>query len=130
MSSPPRRPNRALDLAPILASAACLVHCLLMPLLLALLPAASRLFALPEDFHLFAFVFAVPASAVAMGAGYRHHGLAHPALFGGLGLVLLAAGMLAHERLLLETGLTVGGSLILATAHVLNWRLRLAAACR
>ncbi len=129
----PRRPRTSwLDLVSIAASSACLVHCLGLPLLFAAVPAASSLLALPEWLHAVALATAIPASAIAMTGGYRHHGLAHPAQLGGIGMILLTGGVLAGERWLLETGLSVAGSLVLAMAHVMNWRLRRApqAGCR
>jgi len=112
------------DGAAMAASAACLIHCLMLPLLFAALPAASRLFNLPEAFHLWAFLFAVPASALAMISGYRHHGAVPPALAGAIGLLLIGAGALAGFELPVETGVTVMGSLLLGAGHIANWRLR------
>lgn len=116
--------SRWLDVAAIGASAVCLLHCLALPLLFAALPAASRLLSLPEGFHLAAFLFAIPASATAMVAGYRHHGRWWPACLGAAGLMLIGIGALAGLRLLVETGVTVAGSLLLAAGHLDNWRLR------
>lgn len=113
-----------LDAAAIGASAACLVHCLALPLLFAALPAASYLLQLPESFHLGAFLFAIPASALAMSAGYRRHGAMLPGGFGAVGLILIGAGALGGFELMLETGVTVVGSVLLAVGHVGNWRLR------
>lgn len=121
------RSSSWLDMFAIGASAVCLAHCLMLPLLFALLPAASRLFAVPEALHIWAFALAIPASALAMRAGYRHHGIAHPALLGLLGLILLGVGALGGLRLLMETGFTVMGSVLLAIGHLSNWRLRGAA---
>lgn len=122
--SRPKPSAALLDGAAIAVSFACLVHCLLLPLLFALLPAASQAFGLPEFFHLAAFLFAVPASGLAMTAGYRLHGALLPALMGAIGLVLIGLGALGGFELMLETGVTVAGSLLLAVGHVRNWRLR------
>lgn len=113
-----------LDGLAIGASAACLVHCLLLPILIAVLPAASEYLGVPESFHTATFLFAVPASALAMRTGYRHHGIVLPAALALVGLVLLGVGALAGFRLFLETGVSVVGSLILAIGHLENWRLR------
>jgi hypothetical protein len=113
-----------LDAVAIGASLACLVHCLVLPLLLALLPALTRVVAVPESFHLGAFLFAIPASAWAMHTGYRHHGALFPALFGAIGLLLLGGGALGGFDLAIETGVTVLGSLVLASAHWVNWSLQ------
>lgn len=113
-----------LDVVAIGASVACLVHCLVLPLLLALLPALARVIAVPELFHLAAFLFATPASAWAMRVGYRYHGALLPALFGAIGLLLLGGGALGGFDLAVETGVTVLGSLLLGSAHWVNWSLQ------
>jgi hypothetical protein len=113
-----------LDAVAIGASLACLVHCLVLPLLLALVPALARAIAVPESFHRAALLFAIPASAWAMRAGYRHHSTALPALFGAIGLLLLVGGALGGFDLAIETGVTVIGSLMLASAHWVNWSLQ------
>jgi hypothetical protein len=118
------RPVLWLDAVAIGASFACLVHCLLLPLLFAALPALTRVVAVPESFHIAAFLFAIPASAWAMRAGHRHHGALLPAVFGAIGLLLLGGGALGGFDLAVETGVTVLGSLLLASAHWVNWSLR------
>jgi hypothetical protein len=110
------------------ASALCLVHCLALPLIFAVAPAATRLLGMPAWFHVAAFAVAVPASALAMLRGYRLHGVLLPVIFATLGLFLLGLGALAGFRLFLETGVTVAGSLILAAGHLRNWRLQRRAA--
>lgn len=105
-------------------SALCLVHCLGLPLVIVIIPALASALDLPETIHVGLFLMAVPASAYALAAGYRHHGMILPALFGTLGLISLGTGALIAESELQETGLTVAGSLLLAGAHLRNWRLR------
>ena len=120
-------PKPAFDGLAIGISAACLVHCLGLPLLFAVLPALSAAFDIPEAFHVAMFASAVPVSAIALNSGFRHHGALLPVLFGAIGLALLGAGALAGQPELIETGLTVAGGLALAGAHWQNWRLRRAA---
>lgn len=131
MSRPAEAPTRSqskwMDMFAVSASAVCLAHCLLLPLLLALLPATSRFLDVPEGVHVGAFMLAIPASAYAMRTGYRHHGIVQPLLLGALGLILLGVGALGGLRLLVETGFTVTGSVLLAVGHLSNWRLRNAA---
>jgi hypothetical protein len=95
MTSPTRRktPRPApLDAAAIGASFVCLVHCLLLPLVMAALPAISHFLQPPEALHVAAFLIAVPVSALAMLRGHRRHGLHLPAVIGGLGLILIGTG--------------------------------------
>jgi hypothetical protein len=111
------------------ASAACLVHCLVLPLLLAALPALSTVLAIPESFHAWALAAAVPSAAYALVQGRARHGRSAPLTAGATGLSLLAAGAFAFGETRWEVPVTVCGSLTLAAAHLANWRLRHGCAC-
>jgi hypothetical protein len=106
------------------ASLLCLIHCAGLPLLLAAIPALSRALALPESFHLWMIVLAVPASGTALLAGYRQHRAWRPLATGIAGLGLLLAGALLFGEGRLETPVTIAGSLCLVAAHIANWRGR------
>ncbi|HEV7290240.1 MerC domain-containing protein [Sphingomonas sp.] len=106
------------------ASVLCLIHCLALPILIAALPALAARLDLGEGFHLAVLAFALPVSAVALGEGWRRHRGLTPLFVGAVGLVLLAAGLAFEEWVAVETGVTVAGSLLLAGAHVANWRGR------
>ena len=110
------------DRVAIGTSIACLLHCVGLPLLVAALPALSVV-AVPESFHLWVLAVAIPLALIALWHGRAHHGRRWPLVVGVAGLSLLAAGALAfdHEG---EVPATVAGSLILAMAHIANWRLR------
>ncbi|WP_338445492.1 MerC domain-containing protein [Pelagerythrobacter marensis] len=117
------RHQRLFDGLAIGASAVCLVHCLVLPALLVLLPTLGAWLAFPESFHVGALAFAVPTSAFALAGGYRRHRRARPVLIALLGLALLALGALAAPDEVVETVLTVPGAIALAIGHALNWRL-------
>lgn len=106
------------------ASAACLVHCLALPVLIAALPTLAQSLDIGEGFHTAILLFALPASAFALIGGYRLHGAIIPIAVGGLGLSLLSVAVLLGIRPPFETLLTVAGSLFLAAAHIGNWRMR------
>lgn len=110
------------------ASLLCLIHCLALPILIAALPALARTLDLPEGFHLLVLAAAIPTSAVALAGGHRRHGALVPVFTGIAGLVLMTIGALFTSRAATETALTVAGSLLLAGAHIANWRLRTRAA--
>jgi hypothetical protein len=109
------------------ATIACLIHCLALPLLFALVPVISAVLPIPAHFHLVALSLAIPATAGALFAGYRRHRLAAPLLAGTAGLVLLTLGATHWEATAFETPVTVFGSLCIAGAHLANWRYRRAA---
>lgn len=113
-----------IERAAVGASFACLIHCLALPLLLAAMPVLSSVLAIPEEFHLWVLAFAVPASGAALVSGrLRHHAIV-PMLLGVFGLTLLALGAIVVGGERWETPVTVIGSLTLASAHLLNWRMR------
>lgn len=112
-----------LDGAAIGASLLCLIHCIGLPILFALLPALASI-GLPssEWLHLLLLLTAIPVSALALVGGWRAHGWVVPMLLGALGLSGLAAGLAFDSVPGAETALTVAGSLALAMAHLGNWR--------
>ena len=123
-ATPQKRGSGWLDAAGISASLMCLAHCLLLPILLALLPALASSLAVPDEVHLAAFCFAVPTSGWAILGGYRRHGTLQPVIVGGIGLSSLGLGLLGGSQWMIETSFTIGGSILLTTAHLQNWRLR------
>jgi hypothetical protein len=93
-------------------------------LLIAALPAVANRFDPGEGFHLGVLLFAIPTSAFALMEGWRRHRGLAPLFVGATGLMLLAAGLAFENWVAVETGVTVAGSLLLAGAHVVNWRRR------
>ena len=111
------------DRAAVVASVACMVHCLALPLIVAALPALATILTLPAAFHFWLLAFAIPTAALALLRGRSQHGAWWPTVAGAAGLALLATGALMPESAA-ETVVTVSGSLLLVLAHVANWRLR------
>jgi hypothetical protein len=109
----------------IFLSSLCAVHCLLTPLVILALPFLGESFE-HEASHVFHIVMAlvvVPVAYYAFFSGYRHHhkkGVLFSGLFGA-SLIGLAA-FLPHEWVeFYELDvMTILGSLILVTAHVIN----------
>jgi hypothetical protein len=125
------RPTRTglMEHAALGASFLCLLHCLAVPLLIAVLPALGSLLPTDTRFHLAMLAFAVPASGIALTSGQAQHGISWPLHTGLFGLFFLILGVLAFAGTWLETAFTVLGALFLAAAHIANLRLRRTAAC-
>lgn len=102
------------------ASSLCLVHCLVLPALLVMLPAVAAFIALPKSFHLWMLVAAVPASGLAIGIGYRRHRRWIPVALAATGLSFLGAAELLFHGAAPEAWPAVLGSLQLGLAHGLN----------
>lgn len=108
------------DATAMILSLLCLVHCLLLPVAIALIPAATHFLDIPEAAHAILFFFAAPISAFAVLAGVRRHGWWMPAVTAAIALTLIGMGAFGGFSLLLETGISVLGSLLLLAAHALN----------
>lgn len=105
-------------------SMACMVHCLILPLIVALMPAWSRWLDVPESFHLLVLLSAVPLSTMVLWrASCRLTRGRLPFALGMAGLGLMGAGV-AIEGWSIEPAVTTVGALSLAAAHLINWRRR------
>ena len=121
---PSERSTNIIESAAMSASLLCLIHCLALPLLLLLLPGILGLFAQSEAFHYAALAFVVPSAFAAFWLGYRRHRSLPPALLGFCGVICLVIALLPGLAEGEELWITVVGSLLLVTGHVMNWRLR------
>lgn len=102
-------------------SAACIIHCLLVPVLLSLLPLSSLAYSLHEWAHPVLLALIIPSVFFSFSS---RRGLLKGAIFLILGLTLLVLAWGAHgwSVWLAETLLTIGGSISLVTGHWLNYR--------
>ncbi|MFC0153435.1 MerC family mercury resistance protein [Xanthomonas dyei] len=113
-----------LDTSAIALSGLCLLHCLALPLLAVALPLLGA-WSRAEWVHVVFAAAAVPLSGFALWSTHRRHALPAPVwVLAGLGLAGLALGASGIAGGTLETPITVTGSLLLASAHLLNLRLR------
>lgn len=106
----------------IAASALCLVHCLVLPGAILLLPAAALWMALPESLHAWLLGLTLPVSVAALIVGFRRHRQTLPLAIAGAGSLCLAAAVLLARSGAGETGLTVIGSALLIAGHMINRR--------
>ena len=105
-------------------SVVCVVHCLALPVIIALLPALSQWLQLPEAIHAWLLGCAIPISLTVLGrSAHRHRAARGTLLLGIVGLFLMGGALLAPTEAL-ETVISVGGAVLLASAHVYNWRRR------
>lgn len=117
-----RRPPAALlDASAVVLSGLCLVHCLVLPLLVALLPVLGA-WAQQEWVHALLVALAAPLSGYALWCAHRRRRLPPPLwALAVLGLSCLVAGAGEWFGPGSETPVTVAGSLLLAAAHLWNW---------
>ena len=114
--------TRLFDLSALSLSGLCLAHCLALPMLAITLPALGS-WAQAEWVHAVFVAFAIPITSLALWRAHRAHPLPGAMIvLAGAGLLLLLLGALEWPSHALETPVTVAGSLLLATAHIWNWR--------
>jgi hypothetical protein len=117
--------SRYFDRIAIALSAICIVHCLAMPLLIALLPLAAVTFGKDGHFHWLMLWLVVPTSALGFALGYRIHGRAGLVAVGALAVAVLAVVALwGHGSWdpRVEVTVNVAASVLLASAHWRNFR--------
>lgn len=123
--SNPMASSSYFDRIAIVLSTVCIVHCLAMPLVLALLPVAAITFGDDAHFHAVMLWLVVPTSVAGFAMGYRvHRRMGIVAAGGAAVLVLAAAAICGHNswRPAVETTVSVLASLVLAAAHWRNFR--------
>ncbi len=114
-----------LDKTAISISALCVMHCLLVPVALILIPAFSVLPLADEKFHQLLIVLVLPVSVVALWMGCNKHRHWPVLVWGVAGLtVLVLTAAFGHDLLgeVFEKVATVVGALLLAIGHVQNYR--------
>jgi hypothetical protein len=124
IESAPQMQEKWLDNAAIGASALCLVHCLILPVAIMILPFLAAALEYSEWFHVAFLGFAAPSSLYALLSGIRIHGQSKPLAYGVTGLAFLLLGLLLDDRAIYEMLATVVGSGLLIAGHIQNLRLR------
>jgi hypothetical protein len=114
----------ALDATAALLSGVCLVHCLLTPVVLTLLPVMGAVLFTHEAFHQLLLLFVLPTSLVGLWLGCRRHKNGAVAVLGGIGMALITLAAFGHATFGIEgeRWLTSAGGVILAASHFLNFR--------
>ncbi len=113
--------GRRLDAAAVTLSAACAIHCLILPLAASALPLLGSL-ADADWVHWVFVALAAPITVLAL----RARGTPRPIqALAAIGLAGLAFGALQLPSDAWATPLTVGGGVLLAIAHLLNAARRL-----
>ena len=116
------RPRGTLDMAAALLSSLCLIHCIAIPVAIALLPTVALVIPDLPWLHAGLLLLAIPASGIALLRGWRVHRDAVPAAVGAVGLLVMASALLAETHSMTEVALTVSGGLLVAAGHLLNLR--------
>lgn len=117
--------SKYFDRVAIVLSTICIVHCLAMPFVIALLPVAALAFGGDGHFHTLMLWFVVPTSILGFGLGVRVHRRPGIVLLGGVAIAALAAtALFGHSTWdpSVEVAVNVAASVLLAAAHWRNFR--------
>jgi hypothetical protein len=119
------RLQRTGDRVGMWASLLCAVHCALLPLALALLPTLGLSAFGRVDVDQAFVVFATVLGIASLGLGYRRHRAFAAWLLLALGLALVWANAFTslHDHSLWHAVMMVAGGLLIAAAHLVNYRL-------
>lgn len=114
-----------LDGLAVILSGTCIVHCLALPVLVTLFPIVQGSLLEEQYFHLIMLGLILPTSLIALMVGCRKHKDPVTVALGAAGLVTLTVtALIGHEifGVLGERIVTTIGGLILASAHIQNYR--------
>jgi hypothetical protein len=117
--------SKYFDRVAIALSTICIVHCLAMPFVIALLPVAAFTVGGDGHFHSLMLWFVVPTSVLGFALGFRVHRRTDIVLLGAVAIGTLAAAALFGHRAWdpsVEVLVNVAASVVLAAAHWRNFR--------
>jgi hypothetical protein len=117
--------SKYFDRIAIALSTICIVHCIAMPLLVAVLPLAAFTVGGDGHFHALMLWFVVPTSVIGFALGYRVHRRFDVVAFGALAIaVLTVVALWGHSvwEPTVEVVINVVASMALAAAHWRNFR--------
>jgi len=108
-------------------SALCVLHCILTPVVLILIPAlgVGGELAATEVFHWVMAGLLLPVALIAFWRGYRHHRALTALVLGFSGVMIIYVGLFLPEAsggLNVHLAVNIFGSSLLLTGHVLNRR--------
>ena len=114
-----------LDKISVLISVVCLVHCVSFPVLLLIGSSITALaFFSDHLLHQVLLFIVLPLSYFSLVGGYRTHGNRYMGILAIVGISFLGLGVYFHDYVAVELSLTIVGSVLLASAHLLNLYLR------
>jgi hypothetical protein len=120
-----------LDRVGVVLSSVCALHCAVMPAIAGFLPLMGLSESIPETLESVVLLTSVATAIASLTGGCRHHRQWRPWGFLLGGLSLIGAGRLLVEEVpWLEIAFVMSGALLLATAHLINWRLCCASRAR
>ncbi|MFT5521975.1 MAG: hypothetical protein ACI9IA_002581 [Enterobacterales bacterium] len=100
----------------------CVLQCLFLPFLISFLPLMDIWWLSDTFLHPFLLLVVIPLTVLTLYPSFKHHNNLLPILIAIPAMILLITGAFIHEGLV-EKSLTIGGAIILASAHLQNMLL-------
>ena len=100
----------------------CVLQCLFLPIIISFLPLMDIWWLSDTFLHPFLLLVVIPLTVVTLYPSFKHHNNLQPILMAAPALVLLCIGAFIGEGIA-EKSLTIGGALLLASAHLHNMLL-------
>jgi hypothetical protein len=107
----------------VLLSGICLVHCLVLPIAVGLVPLLGIGILGHQQFHQVLIFLVLPTSAIGLSLGYRRHHRSYILAIGIVGVaILVAIALFAHELVDSRAEIIIAsvGGIIVASSHILN----------
>ncbi len=114
-----------LDKAAISLSLLCIIHCLLAPIVVAVIPFMAVLPLENEFFHQLLVWLVLPTSLIGLTLSCKKHNQWNIAIWGLVGLSIVVFALIFGHDLVGQFGeklLTLIGSLMIAWVHIQNYR--------
>lgn len=121
-----------LDKAAISLSFLCVIHCLLQPIVVSIIPVMVVLPMEGELFHKLLVLLILPTSLIGLVLGCKKHQRWKVIAWGVSGVFIVVFAAVFGHHLNGETGeklLTLIGSMMISWGHIQNYRLCRAVAC-
>lgn len=120
-----------LDMIGMILSGACLVHCTILPVMLALLPVFGSHFHLDEKWHVVSLLAIVPVAFLALISGWKRHGRNEVLILGAIGVAIMCGVTFMHELLPEASAVIINGmgSACLISAHLRNFLIQRRTGC-
>ncbi len=117
--------QRIFDAIGVTISGTCVMHCLMAPVTMILLPVFGLTVSQEEVLHEIFLYLIVPSAIIAFTMGCKKHKDYSVALFAFIGIILLVYAVVTHDTHTEELVklITLFGSALVVTSHVRNYFL-------
>jgi hypothetical protein len=110
-----------LDYAGMAASILCALHCIALPLFLSLgMTTGSNLFH-DHSFDIIIIAVGVVIATLSLFSDYKKHKSILPIITIAIGFIILIYGLRSGHGWI-HAGISIIGSILVTTAHVMNWK--------